>query len=238
MLAKVTGAKRKRGEEEEGDSDVEMMSDDGESAEGEDWMDEDGEGASPKRAKTNSGAVVAKGRKPRGDRSLAGFRDEAVCSLSLPSQILSLTTFSSPNSASRQSREDAECQAATEKRSRQSRRRRQDYQNQNGSHSSILSLASSVDVLSVYSPSTCLLASEKEERPREDDCTVPSFYSVFCSSSCSLLFSSRRRPSHSSTSCHVPPVFSTSTLTEACIGAPFHLLVMSDESLSAITPWS
>ncbi|TFL03020.1 P-loop containing nucleoside triphosphate hydrolase protein [Pterulicium gracile] len=77
MLAKVTGAKRKRGEEEEGDSDVEMMSDDGESAEGEDWMDEDGEGASPKRAKTNSGAVVAKGRKPRGDRSLAGFRDEA-----------------------------------------------------------------------------------------------------------------------------------------------------------------
>ena len=46
-----------------------------------DWMDVDGEDQSTpnKRAKANSGAAVAKGkREPRSDRRLAGMRDSAV----------------------------------------------------------------------------------------------------------------------------------------------------------------
>lgn len=78
MLAKVAGAKRKRQREEDG-MDVD---DEGEGSEGEegDWMDVDGEEDAPagKKAKANSGAVVAKGRQPRSNRQLAGMRDEAV----------------------------------------------------------------------------------------------------------------------------------------------------------------
>lgn len=76
VLAKVAGAKRKRArEEEEAQMDVD---EEGEEA---DWMDVDGEDqATPnKRAKANTGAAVAKGkREPRSDRRLAGMRDSAV----------------------------------------------------------------------------------------------------------------------------------------------------------------
>ena len=53
--------------------------DDGASGDEGDWMDVDDEAGAPtKRAKANSGAVVAKGRQPRSNRQLAGMRDEAV----------------------------------------------------------------------------------------------------------------------------------------------------------------
>ncbi|TFY62875.1 hypothetical protein EVG20_g6545 [Dentipellis fragilis] len=73
MLAKVKGAqKRKRDEDAEMDVDEE-------GAEG-DWMDVDegAEGVTPtKRAKANSGAVIAKNRRePKTNRQLAGMRDE------------------------------------------------------------------------------------------------------------------------------------------------------------------
>ena len=78
VLAKVAGAKRKRAREEgEAQMDVDDQGEEGEEA---DWMDVDGEEPTPsKRAKANSGAVVAKGkREPRSDRRLAGMRDSAV----------------------------------------------------------------------------------------------------------------------------------------------------------------
>ena len=79
VLAKVAGAKRKRArEEEEAQMDVDEEGEEGEEA---DWMDVDGEDQSTpnKRAKANSGAAVAKGkREPRSDRRLAGMRDSAV----------------------------------------------------------------------------------------------------------------------------------------------------------------
>ncbi|EMD33797.1 hypothetical protein CERSUDRAFT_108067 [Gelatoporia subvermispora B] len=79
MLAKVAGEKRKRQREEE---DAEMdVDEDGEGAE-DAWMDVDEGSAAPnKRAKSNSGAVVAKNkREPRSNRQLAGMRDEAQAS--------------------------------------------------------------------------------------------------------------------------------------------------------------
>lgn len=78
LLAKVAGAKRKRAREEE--EEEAQMDVDEEGAEA-DWMDVDGEDqlTPNKRAKANSGAVVAKGkREPRSDRRLAGMRDSAV----------------------------------------------------------------------------------------------------------------------------------------------------------------
>ena len=82
MLAKVAGAKRKRQrEEEEAQMDVGEDAEMGEEEEGEsEWMDVDGEEAPRlKKAKANSGAVVAKGeRHPKTNRQLAGMRDESV----------------------------------------------------------------------------------------------------------------------------------------------------------------
>ncbi|KAI0820085.1 GTP binding protein 4 [Trametes gibbosa] len=83
VLAKVHGAKRKRErEEDEARMEVDAASD-AEDGEGEgEWMDVDG-GEAPKlkRAKANSGAVVAKHpRHPRTNRQLAGMRDEAQSS--------------------------------------------------------------------------------------------------------------------------------------------------------------
>ncbi|KAJ8462138.1 hypothetical protein ONZ51_g11093 [Trametes cubensis] len=84
MLAKVQGAKRKRQrEEDEAEIDVDEEIDD-ESGEGEgEWMDVDGDEVPKlKRAKTNSGAVIAKdARHPRSIRQLAGLRDEALRNL-------------------------------------------------------------------------------------------------------------------------------------------------------------
>lgn len=81
ILAKAQAAKRKRAE---ADMDVDM--DDIEEEAGNDdeaeWMDVDGEEPpSNKRAKGNSGAVIAKGsRAPRTNRQLAGFRDHQQAS--------------------------------------------------------------------------------------------------------------------------------------------------------------
>ncbi|KAI0318857.1 GTP binding protein 4 [Amylostereum chailletii] len=74
MIAKVRGAKRKRAEDE-------GMDVDGDEIEGE-WMDVDGEDATPnKRAKTNEGAVMAKGKhEPKTNRQVAGMRDEEQAS--------------------------------------------------------------------------------------------------------------------------------------------------------------
>ncbi|PIL28017.1 hypothetical protein GSI_09868 [Ganoderma sinense ZZ0214-1] len=89
MLAKVAGAKRKRQREEEDaemdvdeDEDADMGGEGEEGEEGEEWMDVDGEEAPRlKKAKANSGAVVAKGaRHPRSNRQLAGMRDQAQAS--------------------------------------------------------------------------------------------------------------------------------------------------------------
>ena len=78
ILAKAQAAKRKRAET---DMDVDM-DDAGEDDEGEadEWMDVDGEEPpSSKRAKGNSGTVIAKNpRAPRTNRQLAGLRDDQV----------------------------------------------------------------------------------------------------------------------------------------------------------------
>lgn len=74
LLAKVQGAKRKRGAE----MDVDM--DDGGGEDEGDWMDVDGEDTPNKRAKGDAGRVVAMhSRAPRTNRQLAGMRDDAVC---------------------------------------------------------------------------------------------------------------------------------------------------------------
>jgi hypothetical protein len=75
MLAKAQAAKRKRAET---DMDVDMDDVD-EGGEGE-WMDVDGEEPpTSKRAKSNSGTVIAKNsRAPRTNRQLAGLRDDQV----------------------------------------------------------------------------------------------------------------------------------------------------------------
>ena len=81
MLAKVAGAKRKRDRDDDDGADGMDVDDgdDGASGDEGDWMDVDDEAGAPtKRAKANSGAVVAKGRQPRSNRQLAGMRDEAV----------------------------------------------------------------------------------------------------------------------------------------------------------------
>ncbi|KAN0091376.1 P-loop containing nucleoside triphosphate hydrolase protein [Tylopilus felleus] len=80
MLAKVQAAKRKRAE---ADMDVDM--DDAEASNEDDegeWMDVDGEEPpTSKRAKGNSGAVIAKNsRAPRTNRQLAGMRDDEQAS--------------------------------------------------------------------------------------------------------------------------------------------------------------
>jgi hypothetical protein len=75
ILAKIQGAARKRKRDE--DMDVEME-DDG--AWEDEQMDVDGEGSTPtKRAKANSGAVIAaSGKLPRSNRQLVGLRDSMV----------------------------------------------------------------------------------------------------------------------------------------------------------------
>jgi len=78
MLAKIQGAKRKRAD---ADMDVDEGGEGDEGEEG-DWMDVDGEETpTSKRAKGNSGAVVAKNpRAPRSNRQLAGMRDDQQAS--------------------------------------------------------------------------------------------------------------------------------------------------------------
>ncbi|KAL0956950.1 hypothetical protein HGRIS_003051 [Hohenbuehelia grisea] len=75
MLAKIQSAQGKRKRDEDAEMDVDMDGlEDGSDAEG--WMDVDGEQASPKRKKGNSGAVVAvHPRAPRTNRQLAGLRN-------------------------------------------------------------------------------------------------------------------------------------------------------------------
>ncbi|KAG2154480.1 P-loop containing nucleoside triphosphate hydrolase protein [Suillus bovinus] len=81
IIAKAQGAKRKRAE---ADMDVDMEDGDGDASEGEegDWMDVDGEEQTPKkRAKGNSGTVLAKHpRAPKSNRQLAGMRDQQQAS--------------------------------------------------------------------------------------------------------------------------------------------------------------
>ncbi|KAI0088068.1 P-loop containing nucleoside triphosphate hydrolase protein [Irpex rosettiformis] len=83
-LAKAIGEKRKRREEEKAEMDVDEEESEGEDGDEEtEWMDVDGEERPPsnKRAKGNSGEVIAKGRRePRSDRRLAGMRDEVQAS--------------------------------------------------------------------------------------------------------------------------------------------------------------
>ena len=77
MVAKASNAALRKRKREERD---EAMDVDGEEV-GE-WADEsmevDGEDASPKRAKGNSGAVVAKSKLPQSNRQLAGFKNAEV----------------------------------------------------------------------------------------------------------------------------------------------------------------
>ena len=77
----MRGARARQREEEEAQMDVDEDAEMGEDEEGEgEWMDVDGEEAPRlKKAKANSGAIVAKGaRHPKTNRQLAGMRDETV----------------------------------------------------------------------------------------------------------------------------------------------------------------
>ncbi|KAG6828894.1 hypothetical protein H0H92_006400 [Tricholoma furcatifolium] len=77
MLAKIQGAKRKRDDMDvDMDDDMEDSDDDADES-----MEVDGEEGSKKRAKSNSGGVVAVNRRmPKSDRRLAGLRDAAQAS--------------------------------------------------------------------------------------------------------------------------------------------------------------
>ena len=80
MIAKTRAAQRKRKRDDE---DAEMEVDD-ESGEEDETMDVDEEATPNKRRRSNLGtatAVTAK-REPRGNRQLAGLRDDTVCILS------------------------------------------------------------------------------------------------------------------------------------------------------------
>jgi nucleolar GTP-binding protein len=82
LLAKARGAKRKRDEGEgmdvDGEADTEGWEDEG--------MEVDGEERTlNKRAKANTGTVMARNkREPRSNRQLAGMRDDAVRAISHP----------------------------------------------------------------------------------------------------------------------------------------------------------
>ena len=125
MLAKVQGAKRKRQrEEDEAEMDVdEEMGDESGEGEGE-WMDVDGDEVPKlKRAKANSGAVIAKNaRHPRSNRQLAGLRDEAVSTvrrvygrLILRWPFLPLSKHRKRSSCGISGRENATCKRAPER---------------------------------------------------------------------------------------------------------------------------
>ena len=97
LLLEEQNAKRKRKWEED-KMDVDDgagIATDGDS----DWMDVDeeegGDNAPRKRAKANSGAVVAYGRGPRRNRQLAGMRDDAV-SFPFPKVYFTPFTFCLP----------------------------------------------------------------------------------------------------------------------------------------------
>lgn len=88
MLAKVQGAKRSRAEAE-----MDVDSEGGSDGDA-DWMDVDGEETPNKRAKDNSGEVIAKGsRAPRSNRQLAGLRDAQVMSIVFHSASVFLTAY-------------------------------------------------------------------------------------------------------------------------------------------------
>ena len=74
LLAKARGAKRKRADDEDEGMDVDGAST-GSDAEMDVDVDDEEPTSAKKRAKTNSGAVVAK-RAPRANRQAAGLRDE------------------------------------------------------------------------------------------------------------------------------------------------------------------
>ncbi|KLO16009.1 GTP binding protein 4 [Schizopora paradoxa] len=79
MLAKIQGEARRKRKRDDAEGDMEVDGEDaGEDGEGE-WMDVDDEEGSPgKRAKSNTGAVVAKNarRLPQSNRQAAGMRDQ------------------------------------------------------------------------------------------------------------------------------------------------------------------
>ncbi|KAG6864963.1 hypothetical protein C0991_005912 [Blastosporella zonata] len=80
MLAKIQGAKRKRGDDDVDMDDADDMEGSG-GEEEESWMDVDGEEAPKKKVKGNSGSVMAINRRaPKTDRRFAGLRDEAQAS--------------------------------------------------------------------------------------------------------------------------------------------------------------
>lgn len=115
--------------------DVDEDADMGEEGE-EEWMDVDGEEApQSKKAKTNSGPVVAKGaRHPQLNRQLGGMRDEAVRSRLVVEKTLWLTSRSS--AASIKSRQVAESRIEGAQYARTCRRERSCYQGQNGTRCS------------------------------------------------------------------------------------------------------
>ena len=126
MLAKVQGAKRKRQrEEDEAEMDVdEEMGDESGEGEGE-WMDVDGDEVPKlKRAKANSGAVIAKNaRHSRSNRQLAGLRGEVPVSARqrVHGRLMPMRPFLSPSkhrkrpSGGISGRESATCKPAPER---------------------------------------------------------------------------------------------------------------------------
>ena len=130
LIAKVQGAKRKRGGDDGMDVD-EDVGEDGEDA----WMDVDGEEPEvetrrTKRSKANSGkAVMPKTRRdPKTNRQLAGLRDEAV-------RLFAAFTFGLRSCfviASSQGEPAPEPRPTSAEHVCQSRRGRSSHPNQNG----------------------------------------------------------------------------------------------------------
>lgn len=83
MLAKLSGTERKRKRDDD-DEDVDMDGEDSDAADGEGWMDVDGEEAPKKRVKTSDATAVVDRRAPKTDRRFAGMRTEEVRNSMLP----------------------------------------------------------------------------------------------------------------------------------------------------------
>ena len=131
MLAKLQGAERKRKRDEDGDGDVDMGDEEG--ADGEGWMDvDDAEVVPTKRAKGNSGGVVAVNPKvPRTNRQLDGMRDKGV-RIHLQFSPKMILIFNTCHVAIYQVRQVAQSRATTSQYAGKGWRERSCNQSQNG----------------------------------------------------------------------------------------------------------
>ena len=170
MIAKLQGAKRKRGDEDDDGEDVDMDGEgDGEDDGAEGWMDVDeDEGAPKKKVKTNAGRVINK-RHPRSNRQMAGMRDEAVCSL-FKTACWRNADQMFLSAAIQQGQPTTESRSTTTQHARESRRVRSRDQSQNGISSFAFCFLDFADMERPASAQTFIL--RKTERRKDEQALI------------------------------------------------------------------